>query len=165
MKLREFRLEVAKELCWCGPSIIKKRGRPSSFVSDMLDVRIKRKPKLNVPPKDVKTDGMEHFPIWSNIRKRWLTSNVIAEVLNDSEFDYSGDDTDKDPEFHPPEINQTIRDHAQSESSSSSEDEDDLVTSVASPTVSDNSDSPSTSSYLLRARGRARNISQAELWS
>ncbi|CAK1581447.1 unnamed protein product [Parnassius mnemosyne] len=70
MKLREFRLEVAKALCWCGPSIIKKRGRPSSFVSDMLDERIKRKPKLNVPPKDVRTDGMEHFPIWSNIRKR-----------------------------------------------------------------------------------------------
>ncbi|CAG5034490.1 unnamed protein product [Parnassius apollo] len=94
----------------------------------------------------------------TNVRLcKGLTSNIIAEVLNDSEFDCSGDDTDEDPE-----INQTIRDHAQSESSSSSEDEDDLVTSVASPTVSDNSDSPSTSSYLLRARGRARRTSHRQ---
>lgn len=70
MQLRQFRLEVAKSLCLCGPSMRKKKGRPSSFVTDMLDERKKKKPKVNVIPKDVRTDGIEHFPIWSNARQR-----------------------------------------------------------------------------------------------
>lgn len=50
--------------------MMKKRGRPSSFVADMLEERKKKKPKANVPPKDVRTDGIDHFPYWSNDRQR-----------------------------------------------------------------------------------------------
>lgn len=69
-KLREFRLEVAKALCLSGPSLMRKRGRPSSFVSDMLEGRKKKKPKATVPPVDARTDVIEHFPLWSNTRQR-----------------------------------------------------------------------------------------------
>ncbi|XP_055910782.1 piggyBac transposable element-derived protein 3-like [Eupeodes corollae] len=71
MKLREFRLEVAKSLCLSGASMTRKRGRPSSYISDMLDERKKKKPKANIPPKDVRIDGIDHFPCWSNDRQRY----------------------------------------------------------------------------------------------
>ncbi|XP_055910902.1 piggyBac transposable element-derived protein 3-like [Eupeodes corollae] len=70
MKLREFRLEVAKSLCLSGASMTRKRGRPTSYISDMLDERKKKKPKANIPPKDVRIDGIDHFPCWSNVRQR-----------------------------------------------------------------------------------------------
>lgn len=65
-----------------------------------------------------------------------LATNLIAEVLNDSEFDYSGGDSDEDPEFCP-EINQAVLDHRNNDSSSSSKDEDDVVISAASPAMSE----------------------------
>lgn len=70
MKLRQFRLEVATALCMSGPSTQRKRGRPSSFISDMLEERKKKKPSAHVPPKDVRTDGFDHLPIWANDRQR-----------------------------------------------------------------------------------------------
>ncbi|KAL3272697.1 hypothetical protein HHI36_014161 [Cryptolaemus montrouzieri] len=98
----------------------------------------------------------------SSAKYKNLTPNLIAKVLNDSEFDYSGDESDEDSEFEPPKTKQTVRDHRKSGSSSSNEDEDDLVVSVPSPASLDNSVCSSTSSYLPRARGRSRRTSSGQ---
>ena len=76
-----------------------------------------------------------------------LTEEDIIEALNQSDFGFSGDDSDEDPEFVPPDFNQTNSNHRNRDS-----------TTVASPTPSaDLSDlTLSTSSYVPRSRGRAK---------
>ncbi|CAH0723011.1 unnamed protein product, partial [Brenthis ino] len=91
--------------------------------------------------------------------RRVLTDNGIAEALNDSEFEFSGDDSDEDPEFVPPELNHRANNHQISESSSSDEEENTLVPSAASPAFSSSSDIASTSSRP-RSRGRGRSVSR-----
>ena len=83
----------------------------------------------------------------------------ITEVLNDSEFDFSGDDSDCDPEFTPPEITQRARDCHNSESSSSNEEDDTMVSSAASPALSNDSYYLYSSSRS-RTRGRGRSVSR-----
>ncbi|CAH0724369.1 unnamed protein product, partial [Brenthis ino] len=82
----------------------------------------------------------------SMLARRVLTDNGIAEALNDSEFEFSGDDSDEDSKFVPPELNQTANDHQISESSSSDEEGNTLVLAAASPAFSSSSDIVLTSS-------------------
>ncbi|CAH0723941.1 unnamed protein product, partial [Brenthis ino] len=76
----------------------------------------------------------------SMLALRVLTDNGIAEALNDSEFEFSGDDSDEDSTFVPLELNQTANDHQISESSSSDEEGNTLVPAAASPAFSNSSD-------------------------
>ncbi|CAH0719639.1 unnamed protein product, partial [Brenthis ino] len=91
--------------------------------------------------------------------RRVLTDNGIAEALNDSEFEFSGDDSDEDPKFVTPELNQTANDHLISKSSSSDEEENTVVPAAASPAFSSSSDIASTSSRP-RSKGRGRSVSR-----
>lgn len=69
LKQKDFKFEVAKCLCMCGQSILKKRGRPSSQ-PDQMEIK-RKKPNTSVlPPRDVRLDGFEHFPVWGRKRQR-----------------------------------------------------------------------------------------------
>lgn len=68
-KLKDFKLEIAKSLCLCGPSLQRKRGRPSSATDDMIE----KKKKCNAAillPRDVRLDKFDHFPLWKEKRQR-----------------------------------------------------------------------------------------------
>lgn len=68
MKQKDFKFEVGKSLCMWGPSISKKRGRPS--LSDLVENK-RQKPNTSIlPPRDVRRDGFEHFPVWGEKRQR-----------------------------------------------------------------------------------------------
>ncbi|CAH0714133.1 unnamed protein product, partial [Brenthis ino] len=82
----------------------------------------------------------------SMLARRVLTDNGIAEALNDSEFEFSGDE-------------QTANDHQISESSSSDEEGNTLVPAAASPAFSSSSDISSTSSRP-RSKGRGSSVSR-----
>ncbi|XP_048005648.1 uncharacterized protein LOC125241290 [Leguminivora glycinivorella] len=95
----------------------------------------------------------------SGLRPRKALADIeIEDVLNDSEFDYSGDDSDDDPMFLPLEIEK----HAsiESESSSSSDEEENVPDPPVTPPLSysDVSELATTSSS---SRGRARSSSKA----
>lgn len=88
-----------------------------------------------------------------------VTDNEISETLNDSEIEFSGDDSDDDPEYSPPELNPTVND----ESDSSSDDEACISNTVVScPAFSDNSEAFASSSSLpSRPRGHLRSMSRS----
>lgn len=68
-KLKGFKLEIGKSLCLSGPSLQRKRGRPSSVTDDMIE----KKKKCNaaiLPSRDVRLDRFDHLPIWKEKRQR-----------------------------------------------------------------------------------------------
>ncbi|CAK1589631.1 unnamed protein product [Parnassius mnemosyne] len=69
LKLKDFKFDLGKSLCMCGPSITKKRGRPSSM-SDQIEIKKKKPNTAILPPREVRCDGFEHFPIWGQKRQR-----------------------------------------------------------------------------------------------
>ena len=65
LKLRnqaEFRAEVTRNLCYVG-MVTTKRGRPSSSLENDIEDKRKRGPTKLVPPTEVRTDQMGHWPI------------------------------------------------------------------------------------------------------
>lgn len=69
MKQKDFKFEVGKSLCVYGPSINKRRGRPS-MLSEEIEKKRKKPNAAILPPRDVRRDGFEHFPVWGEKRQR-----------------------------------------------------------------------------------------------
>ncbi|CAH2092857.1 unnamed protein product [Euphydryas editha] len=69
-KLKDFKLDIAKSLCMCGQSLVKKRGRPSSATDDLIEIKKKKSNIAILPPKDVRRDGFNHLPVWNLKRQR-----------------------------------------------------------------------------------------------
>lgn len=70
LKLKDFKFEVAKSLCMCGSSMNKRKGRPSSASNDLIETKRMRANVAILPTRDVRCDGIEHFPIWGKKRQR-----------------------------------------------------------------------------------------------
>lgn len=69
MKLSKFCEEIAVVLCKIGMIKTAKRGRPS-LVEAALEEKRHRGPAAYVPPKDVRTDQVNHWPSWETTRQR-----------------------------------------------------------------------------------------------
>lgn len=65
--LGQFRNSLADALCNVGYSNGNKRGRPSSSSLEQ-DLEVKRQKRCSypLPCKDVRTDGIEHWPVFDN---------------------------------------------------------------------------------------------------
>lgn len=95
-----------------------------------------------------------------------LTDRDISEALNDSEFDFTDDDSDEDPAYVPPDVHQTACIHNDSDSFSSDEQEYASSSNTPSPALSSSSNfvsiartqtrGRSGSALRARARGRGR---------
>lgn len=70
MPLVDFKVAVADALCKAGKVVSKKRGRPSTEVQKQLDVKRSKGPAADIPQPDVRTDGINHMPIWLENRGR-----------------------------------------------------------------------------------------------
>ncbi|XP_060810192.1 uncharacterized protein LOC132904279 [Amyelois transitella] len=93
--------------------------------------------------------------------RKGLSEQEIDGILNESEFDFSGDDSDGDPEFLPPNLEETKQDRRNSDSSSSDDDTSIFTPQTASPAFSDDLNSlAEVSSTQARPRGRARGTSR-----
>lgn len=88
-----------------------------------------------------------------------LSNTEIADALNDSVFDYSGDDSDDDLQFFPLEVNQRASAQHYSKSSISDEEEEAVFTHVASSTLSDHS------GLLMSTYYCDQDHYECELWS
>lgn len=76
MSLADFRSELAETLCAYKKTAELKRGRPSSLnVERELEAKRRRGPMQRVPPKDVRTDGVGHKEIKTNIKSRCKLPN------------------------------------------------------------------------------------------
>lgn len=61
MNLGEFRSELAETLCNYKRSTENKRGRPSiNSIEKELEAKKHRGPMKAVPPKDIRSDGVNH---------------------------------------------------------------------------------------------------------
>ena len=61
LKLADFRIDLASTLCMIGNSCTPKRGREAK----------RKKPNVgSLPPKDVRLESANHFPIWNSSRLR-----------------------------------------------------------------------------------------------
>lgn len=54
----------------CVPSMNKKKGRPSSASDELIEKKRMRANVAILPPRDVRRDGCEHFPMWGQKRQR-----------------------------------------------------------------------------------------------
>lgn len=71
LTLVQFRMEVADCLCRAGMHQGSKRGRPSATAMEQQIVAKKKKgPTAYIPPKDVRTDGIGHWPLYTSDRTR-----------------------------------------------------------------------------------------------
>ena len=75
--LVQFRTEVADCLCRTGTqSQGSKRGRPSGTAMEQQILAKKKKgPAAYVPPKDIRTDGIGHWPQYTSERMRCKKPN------------------------------------------------------------------------------------------
>ena len=72
MNQKKFRTELAQTLCQIGPEP-RKRGRPSSWHPiESKRVRVKTS---SLPPKDVRLDPVNHWPIWNKKRTTFKNPN------------------------------------------------------------------------------------------
>lgn len=62
LSLSEYRIEIRHCLCREGSQNILKRGRPSNDIETSIQLKRKRSPLAYVPPKDVRIDGIGHWP-------------------------------------------------------------------------------------------------------
>lgn len=61
MSLADYRSELAETLCNYRKTAENKRGRPStSHIERELEAKKHRGPMKPVPPRDVRTDGVDH---------------------------------------------------------------------------------------------------------
>lgn len=70
IQLKNFKLEIAKSLCLYGLSINKKRGRPSATSDENIEKKRMKANTAILPPRDVRRDGFEHYPLWNSKRQR-----------------------------------------------------------------------------------------------
>nr|XP_053600758.1 uncharacterized protein LOC128669726 [Plodia interpunctella]XP_053611149.1 uncharacterized protein LOC128675642 [Plodia interpunctella] len=80
--------------------------------------------------------ALENRPVDVRLRQD-LSDQEIDNILNESEFDYFGDDSVGDPEFLPPNLNEKRQDRQNSDSSSSNDDTSTFTAPTASPAFSD----------------------------
>ena len=66
---KKFRSEITQCLCRLAKSSAK-RGRPSGGIQESLELKKKRNPAAIIPPLDVRTDKIDHWPEWIENRGR-----------------------------------------------------------------------------------------------
>lgn len=85
LTLAEFRCEVAQCLCKM-QSVSLKRGRPSTAdIEKQLEIKKHRGPTQHMPPKPVRTDGISHWPLWSEKRIRCKFPNCTGYTVTKCE--------------------------------------------------------------------------------
>lgn len=72
MTLVDFREELGFSLCKIGTSLTPKRGRPSNNIQEGIIKKgnMGTKTGQHAPPKDIKTDRIDHWPVENKKRTR-----------------------------------------------------------------------------------------------
>jgi hypothetical protein len=68
MALSEYRVSLAESLCKANQPT--KRGRPSNETNATIEVKWLKPTTKSLPTRDVREDGIGHFPIWFKTRGR-----------------------------------------------------------------------------------------------
>lgn len=68
--LVDFKMAVAECLCKANKTLLKKRGRPSTSLEAEIQSKKVRGPTADFPMQEVRTDGLNHLPVWCQERQR-----------------------------------------------------------------------------------------------
>ncbi|GFS66294.1 piggyBac transposable element-derived protein 2 [Nephila pilipes] len=79
MNLQKFKSEVASCLCKMGYNQNSKRRRPSNtLIEQMFQTKRCKEIAQSIPCKDIRRDGMNHWPIWSEKRIQCKFPNKLS---------------------------------------------------------------------------------------
>lgn len=80
--LLAFRASVAQALCMEGKDPMRqKRGRPSLDVDGQFEVKKRRGPAKAIPPQEVRSDAVGHWPVVENGRQRCKLPNCKGQTV------------------------------------------------------------------------------------
>ncbi|CAH1996202.1 unnamed protein product [Acanthoscelides obtectus] len=65
LPLKDFKLAIADSLCNLNREHKRRVGRPSAEVQTLYAMKKKRGPTNEIPQQEVRLDGMDHLPQWS----------------------------------------------------------------------------------------------------
>ena len=77
MRLADFRASVAESFCKAEQLVTPIRGRPSEKLETQL-AKKRRGPSSHMPVKDVRTDRVDHWAEWGEVRQRCRLPNCSA---------------------------------------------------------------------------------------
>lgn len=70
LPLSEFKLALAEILTRSNNSLQRKRGRPSTSLQPVLDLKKRKYPFSQIPAQEIRTDNLNHLPIVNEERQR-----------------------------------------------------------------------------------------------
>eukprot|EP00066_Takifugu_rubripes_P019441 XP_011608707.1 PREDICTED: piggyBac transposable element-derived protein 3-like [Takifugu rubripes] len=80
--LLAFRASVAQALCMEGKDPMRqKRGRPSLDVDGQFEIKKRRGPAKAIPPQEVRSDAVGHWPVVENGRQRCKLPNCKGQTV------------------------------------------------------------------------------------
>ena len=84
MTFPDFKSELAEWLCLSGVSLIatrKSKSKVSSILQSSIDSKRMKKTAAHIPPKEVRTDQIGHFPIYESEKCRSRCKLINCDKL------------------------------------------------------------------------------------